>query len=253
MIISEELLQQKLNNPFRYFASVDSTNDIAQDWLRNGAKQGSVVIADEQRKGRGRRGRTWYTPPNVALAVSVILNASPENASQSSMVGALAVYDLCEQVGLSHIGIKWPNDVQVRGKKISGVLPEAVWEGDKLLGVVLGIGVNIRNQFEGELVDIATSIESELGQAVDRVDLIAYLVERVDFWATKLSSDDLVQSWKSRLNTLGQAVVVEGINQRIVGQAVDVETNGTLLIKTEDGSIHPVMAGDVSLRTQNEG
>lgn len=253
MTLSKELLEEKLKYPFRYFDSVDSTNDIAQDWLRAGAEQGSVVIADEQCKGRGRRGRTWYTPANVALALSVILEALPENASQLSMVGALAVYELCEHLGISNVSIKWPNDVQVRGKKISGVLPEAVWDGDKLLGVILGMGVNVRNQFEGELVDIATSIEAELAQSVDRVDLIVYLLKRVEFWSKKLGTDELVQTWKSRLNTLGQSVLVEGVNQRIVGQAVDVETNGTLLIKTADGSIHPVMAGDVSLRPKNEG
>jgi BirA family biotin operon repressor/biotin-[acetyl-CoA-carboxylase] ligase len=253
MTLSETLLQQSLKYPSRYFASVDSTNDIAQVWLREAAKHGSVVIADEQRKGRGRRGRTWYTPPNVALALSVILKPLPENASQLSMVGALAVYDLCEHLGLSNVGIKWPNDVQIKGKKVSGVLPEAIWDGDNFLGVVLGIGVNVRNQFEGELVDIATSIEAELGQSLERVGLIAYLLERLDFWTVKLSTDELFQAWKSRLSTLGQSVIVEGVNQRIVGQAVDVETNGTLLIKTGDGSIQRIMAGDLSLRPQDEG
>jgi BirA family transcriptional regulator, biotin operon repressor / biotin---[acetyl-CoA-carboxylase] ligase len=253
MTLSQSLLQKFLNQQFRYFVSIDSTNIAAQNWLRGGAERGSVVIADEQTSGRGRRGRTWYTPPNVALALSVILKPPTENASQLSIVGALAVYELCEFVGLSNIGIKWPNDVQIKGKKISGILPEAVWEGDKLLGVVLGIGVNVRNRFEGELVEIATSIEAELGQSVDRIELIAYLLERVNFWAAALGSDELLQTWKNRLNTLGQVVIVEGINQRIVGQAVDVERNGTLLIKTGDGSIQRVMAGDVNLRPQDEG
>lgn len=253
MTLSQKILDQSLQRPIQYFPSVDSTNLVAQNWLRNGADAGSVVIADEQTKGRGRRGRSWYNPPGVSLSVTIILKPEPQNASQLSMVGALAVYDLCAYAKLSDTGIKWPNDVQVKGKKISGVLPEAVWDGSQLLGVVLGMGVNVRNQFDDQLARIATSIEAEAGRTFERLELIPLLLERTDYWAARIGSDELVRTWKSHLNTLGQSVVVEGINQRIVGQAVDVERNGTLLIKTADGSIQAVMAGDVSLRPQDKG
>src|SRR5688500_3029795 len=118
--LSEEILSQTLKREFRFFPSVDSTNDIAQAWIREGAKAGSVVLADEQLKGRGRRGRFWYTPPGVALAISYILKPSAEFATRSSMVGALAIYELCNSLGIQDIGIKWPNDVQIKGKKVSG-------------------------------------------------------------------------------------------------------------------------------------
>jgi BirA family transcriptional regulator, biotin operon repressor / biotin---[acetyl-CoA-carboxylase] ligase len=146
--LSQELLSQSLKRDFRFFPTVDSSNDIAQAWIRDGAKAGSVVLADEQLKGRGRRGRFWYTPAGVALAVSVIIKPSAEFATRSSMVGALAVYELCNSLGIKETGIKWPNDVQIRGKKVSGILPEAVWEGDKLLAVVLGMGINVRVPFD---------------------------------------------------------------------------------------------------------
>lgn len=235
---------------FKYFASVESSNDIAQNWLRDGADSLSVVIADEQRKGRGRRGRIWYTPPNVALAVSIILKPNVQTASRASMVGALAVYDLCQHIGIGDVGIKWPNDVQIKGKKVSGILPEAVWENEKLQGVILGIGVNVRNQLEDELVDIATTLESETGQALNRVELIAYLLERVDYWYSLIAKEDIHIIWKLRLNTLGQEVIVQGTGIRIVGQAVDIDADGALLIKTADDSIQRVLAGDVSLRPQ---
>jgi BirA family transcriptional regulator, biotin operon repressor / biotin---[acetyl-CoA-carboxylase] ligase len=251
--ISSESLAEKLSRPFQFFPSVDSTNDIAQTWLREGAKAGSVVIADEQLKGRGRRGRFWHTPAGVALAISFILKPSPEFATRSSMLGALAVYELCSALGIKQIGIKWPNDVQIQGKKVSGILPEAVWNGEKLLGVVLGIGVNVRVNFDSELAETAINLETATSKTLNRNELTQQLLERLDFWAARIASDELFFTWKNHLSTLGQDVVIEGLNQRIVGQAVDVDSNGTLLIKTPDATILPVMAGEVSLRPQDKG
>lgn len=251
--LSEEILSQTLKRDFRYFPSVDSTNDIAQQWIREGAKAGSLILADEQLKGRGRRGRFWHTPPGVALAISYILKPSAEFATRSSMVGALAIYELCNSLGIQDIGIKWPNDVQIQSKKVSGILPEAVWDGDKLLGVVLGMGVNVRVQFDEELALIATNLEDSTEKALNRAELIGKILETADFWAARIASDELYFAWKSRLSTLGQHVVVEGADSRIVGEAVDVDSNGTLLIKTVDAKILPVMAGDVSLRPQDKG
>src|SRR5688572_33262517 len=195
--LSQENLSESLKRDFRFYPTVDSSNDIAQAWLREGAKAGSVVLADEQLKGRGRRGRFWHTPAGVALAISAILKPSAEYATRSSMVGALAVYELCKLYIADNIGIKWPNDVQIRGKKVSGILPEAVWDGDKLLGVVLGIGVNVRVQFDDELAPIATNLEDEAGQSLNRVELICFLLERLDFWVGRIGSDEVFFAWKS--------------------------------------------------------
>lgn len=247
--LSKSALQQALGErPFRFFEAVDSTNDIALNWIQDGAVRGAVVIADEQLKGRGRKGRLWHTPPHVALAVSVVLKPPKTHLNRVSMLGALAVADLCEHVGLAQVGIKWPNDVQVSGKKVSGILPEAAWDGDVLHGVVLGMGINVRVQFEDGLADKAISIEPALGQPVQRVDLIAYLLERIDYWSAHITSDRLFTTWESRLNTIGQRVSTEGI----VGQAQGVDESGALLIKTADGSIQRVLAGDVSLVMSSE-
>ncbi|MDQ7025934.1 MAG: biotin--[acetyl-CoA-carboxylase] ligase [Anaerolineae bacterium] len=250
MTLSQKTLDERLVYPCRYFDSVDSTNDIAMQWLQEGAVSGSVVIADEQRQGKGRKGRTWYTPPKVALAMSVILKPSPENANRISMIGAVAVYDLCESVGAKNIGIKWPNDVQINGKKVSGILPEAAWDTGKLLGVVLGLGVNVRVKFEGELAQTATSLENEIEQSLDRIELLVTLMNRIDYWMARINNPELFDIWKSRLNTIGQQVEVDGI----VGQAQGVDEGGALLITVADGSIKRVLAGDVSLLPpQNEG
>jgi len=250
MALSQRKLQNRLQQAFRYYASVDSTNDIAMQWLKEGATQGSVVIADEQRNGRGRKGRTWSTPPGVAIALSVILKPPAEHANQLSMLAALAVVDLCAYAGIQNVGIKWPNDVQINGKKVSGILPEAAWEGDELRGVVLGIGVNVRVQFEGDLAQTATNLEPESGKSLDRADLIGYLLERINFWSSQIDTAVVFEAWRNRLNTIGQRVQVESI--RGIAQAVD--RSGALLIKTSDGSIQRVLAGDVSLMpSENQG
>jgi BirA family biotin operon repressor/biotin-[acetyl-CoA-carboxylase] ligase len=249
-VLSQAALANRLQYPFRYFDAADSTNDIAMQWLHDGAESGSVVIADEQRKGRGRKGRTWHTPAGVALAVSVILRPPTDFANRISMIAALAVYDLCTSIGVQNVGIKWANDVQINGKKVSGILPEAAWDNGNLRGVVLGMGINVRVQFEGDLAHTATNLETEAGKSLDRVELIATLLERIDYWMERIASDEIFETWQSRLNTIGQQVEVEGI----VGQAQAVDASGALLITVADGSIKRVLAGDVSLiPPQNEG
>ena len=232
----------------RYFERVGSTNDIALAWLQAGADTGSVVVADEQIRGRGRQGHVWHTPPGVALAVSVILHPPPDSLPRISMLGALAIAEVCEHLGLNAIGIKWPNDVQVNGRKISGVLPEAVWDGEQLTGVVLGMGVNVRTDFSGTgLENLATSIEAELGQPVDRTEILVKLLARVDDWAQRLGTIDLLAAWKTRLTTLGQPIQRKTEKGTVSGFAESVDEIGALLVRQADGTLSRIVAGDIEL------
>lgn len=247
MELSQERLARVLNGrAFQYFAVLDSTNDQAQAWLREGAPNGALVIADEQRKGRGRKGRVWHTPPGVALAISFILRPPQTALHQVSMLGALAVSDLLTEIGARDVGVKWPNDVQLGGRKVCGILPEVIWNGDHLLGVVLGIGVNVRVDFSGtELERVAISIEHALSKTFDRADLVARLVARFDHWTVLLGSDAMFKVWKSRLNMLGKSVIVEQEGVRLTGTAEDVDADGGLHLRRPDGALERVLAGDV--------
>lgn len=250
MTLSNERLEKHLNRPFKYFESVDSTNDIAKAWLQDDAETGAVVIADEQRRGRGRKGRVWHMPPHVALAVSVILHPDRSDLSRMNLIGALSVYDLAEHVGCTDVGIKWPNDVHVNGKKVSGILPEAVWDGDELVGIVLGMGINVRVDFsDTELNNIAISLETVVGKTLDRTELIAYLLERVDFWYERIMSDALFVTWKSRLNMLGKRVKLNGYE----GLAVDVESDGALLLQDDFKVVQRIYAGDIFIVDEESG
>ena len=244
MSLSQESLQAALGSyVFRFEASLDSSNDVALDWLREGAPDGAFVLADEQRRGKGRLGRTWYTPPGLALAVSMILRPTTQQMAQIGMMGALSVAQLCESLGLEDVGIKWPNDVQIAGRKVCGILPEAAWEQDRLLGVVLGMGVNVRVAFSGDLAATATSLESCTATRLDRTELLAELLGFLDGWRGQLGSAALFEAWRSRLNMLGKPVRVGELQ----GLALDVEDSGALRLQTDSGAIERVLAGDIML------
>lgn len=230
----------------RFYQQAGSTNEIALAWLREGAPTGSVVIADEQLKGRGRQGRSWYTPPGVALAVSVILHPPPEMLNRVSMLGALAICELVENLGIQNVGIKWPNDVQIHGRKVSGVLPENEWNGDKLVGVVLGMGLNVRVNFVGsELENTAISVESALGAPVDRLQLLVNLLACLDGWNARL--DSVYDAWKNRLVTIEQTVTVNSAGAKVHGVAESVDEQGALLVRDHEAVLHRVIAGDIAL------
>ena len=242
MPLSDAILRARLTRPFRYFESVGSTNDIAKAWLEEGAPEAAAVIANEQRQGRGRRGRRWHTPPDTALALSVILHPPPRHLWRIGLVGALSVYDLADWLGCADIGIKWPNDVQVDGQKIGGILPEAVWRDDAPLGVVLGIGVNVRADFRHTaLQDRAANLESAVNRPLYRADLIDYLLRRVEAWYRLMAADALFVAWKQRLNMLGRRIQTENI----VGLALDVNPDGSLLALDDCAVIHSLAAGDI--------
>ena len=248
--LSHEILQNQLTRPFKYFEAVGSANDIARLWLDEGAPDGAVVIANEQRRGRGRKGRRWHTPPNTALALSIILRPPPQCLSRISLIGALSVYDLAKHVGCADVGIKWPNDVQVNRRKVGGILPEVAWERGKPRGAVLGIGLNVRVDFSRTAFkNTAISLETAASRPLNRAQLIDHLLRRVDSWYGLIASDALFAAWKNRLNMLGRRVKTEAVE----GLALDVQSDGSLLVRDDSGRIHSALAGDLFAVSDREG
>ena len=216
MSLSEARLQKRLRRSFRYYERVGSTNDAAKAWLAAGAPEGAVVIANQQTRGRGRKGREWHTPPNAALALSVILKPGSAFLPRLNMVAALSVFDLARGCGCANVSLKSPNDVLANGLKISGVLPEAIWQAGELQGVVLGIGVNVRVDFsESALRDAATSLEAVVCRPLDRAELTAALLRHVDRWYEQIASPDLPRAWQARLTAPNQAASADGAGDLI--------------------------------------
>lgn len=248
MTLSQDRLETKLaGRAVRFFPQIGSTNDFARRWLSDGAASGALVVTDEQVTGRGRLGRQWLTPPGTAIAASLILRPQRDAFPQMTMLGALAVAEMLDGLGLSGVSIKWPNDVRIEGRKVCGVLVEATWQGDQLLGVVLGMGINVRVDFsDTPLADTAASIEPALGQRVDRADILAALLARIDHWLPQLGTEALFIAWKSRLDSLGQTITIKRPHGDLSGVAEAVEADGTLCLRAADGVLHRVVAGDIT-------
>jgi BirA family biotin operon repressor/biotin-[acetyl-CoA-carboxylase] ligase len=254
--MNTETLRQALGQrPFRYFTSTISTMLDAQRWLSERAPDGAVVIADEQTQGKGRLRRGWITPPGSSIAMSVILRGHT-HPGQATMLGAVAAAEALDAYVSTNL--KWPNDVQIAGKKVCGVLAESVWDSKGLAGIVLGIGINIALDFSGtELAEKATSLADHADCAIERPELIAALLDRVDHWRAVLQTHSssqyggltdspLFQAWKARLVTLGQSVTVQNQAAAFSGIAVDVDSDGALLIDL-GGQVQRFLAGDVTL------
>ena len=242
----------------RYLKTVGSTNDIALNWIEEGGRDFSLVIADSQSAGRGRSGHRWQTPPDCALALSLLLLPSSrekKNISLFTGLGALAlVKTLAENYALN-AEIKWPNDVLVNGKKIAGILLESSWLGEEIQGIVLGIGINIRKSAVPKNVDFpATSLEDVLGKSVDRVEILHGLLTKLLALRPLLGRGELVEAWEENLAFHGKQVEVtpvtplraqaRGDGQIIRGKILGINSDGSLRLDTLS-SLH---FGDVHLR-----
>ncbi len=236
------------------FDEVDSTNTTAAALAHDGAAEGTLVVADHQRRGRGRGGSRWETPPGTAIALSLVLRPSVEHPQRWTGLGALAVADGLQQEGLA-ARIKWPNDVLLEGGKVAGVLAEADWEGDRLSHLVLGIGVNVRRGSVPEqgLAFAATCVEEHAGRVVSRVRLITAIVQALELRFAQLGSARFLQAWEERLAYVGEHVRVEMGQVTWEGRLLGLGAEGEARLLLADGrevsctgearSLRPVRSG----------
>jgi BirA family biotin operon repressor/biotin-[acetyl-CoA-carboxylase] ligase len=239
------LEQIRHTRPLRYFERTVSTNTLALAWIAEGAAAGSLVLTDEQTEGRGRLGRSWFAPADSALLLSYILYPPPEYAAQATMLGALAVAETSESLGIADVGIKYPNDVQINRLKVCGILAEATWQSGKV-GIALGIGLNVRVNFaDTPYADSAISLEMALDRPLSRADVLNTLLDRLDFWRGKIGDRALFEAWRSRLNMLGEFVEINTGEALLSGTASDVDRDGALLLTDETNTTRRIFAGDL--------
>ncbi|MEM3668729.1 MAG: biotin--[acetyl-CoA-carboxylase] ligase [Candidatus Bathyarchaeia archaeon] len=232
---------------------VGSTNELAKELAVLGAPEGTVAIAQTQTAGRGRLSRVWFSPEG-GLWFSVVLKPKLKAAEAVRLVfvAGLAVADVLRELYGLKVETKWPNDVLVGGRKICGVLAEMSTLGEKVNFAVLGIGVNanfdVRKVFPEELWESATSLMNELGRKVKLEELFRALLERLDCvyeQFLKEGFNPVLERWKSYAGFLGKQVVVAGETEKLRGLALDVDSEGALVLKLEDGTIRRVFVGDV--------
>ncbi len=240
---------------FRYFDSIGSTNDEALAWVSAGAQDRCLVVANQQTQGRGRLNRRWITNPGAALAFSLILQPTPEEDERMgffSPLGALAICQALEALfGLSP-QIKWPNDVLLQERKIAGILVETAWMGNRLQGMVIGIGINVKPEAvppAAELLFPAACVEDSTGRPVDRMTLLHEILRALLDWRSRLGTETFHQAWEQRLAFRGQWVSVEGTdNKPAIGQLLGIDASGSLLLRNSAGETITVTVGDVHLR-----
>ena len=239
-----------LGAAFRYDPVVGSTMDVAREAGRSGAPHGLVVLADEQTAGRGRFGRRWVAPPGVNLTFTILVRPDVSTLERLSMIAALGVGDgVAAAAGVRPV-FKWPNDVQVHGRKLAGILIEAELAGESPSFALIGIGLNVNldTSIVPEIAEIAVSLRDVLGCELAREDLLAAVLCSFERWYEQQPGAAVREAWAARLVTLGQPISVSFAGRVETGIAESVTDTGALCLRREDGSVMVLPAGEVTTR-----
>lgn len=240
---------------YRYYESIGSTNEAALKWLHEDAVDKALIVADHQSAGRGRQQRRWVTNPGSSIALSLILKLTPNEQSNVQLLSALAGL-ACQQVLETHYQlaakIKWPNDVLIEGQKCAGILVEAAWQENGLVGVVIGIGVNL---FPGSVPPSdqirfpATYVQAHTRLYIDKYLFLENLLKSIFLWRTLFNSDNFYNQYQKTMAFRGETVYIYHNNgTHFSGTLLGIECNGDLRLADQDGIIHTFNAGEVHLR-----
>jgi BirA family biotin operon repressor/biotin-[acetyl-CoA-carboxylase] ligase len=250
--LAGELASSLFSSRIVYRESIDSTNDLAKQLAAEGAPEGTLILAEEQTVGRGRRGRAWHSPPGANLLFTVLLRPAVQSdrVFALTMILVLAAMEALKRLTGLAARIKWPNDLYAGRRKLAGILTEFSMTGRIVDWVALGLGLNVSWYPEG-LSAQATSILEETGTLLSRNRLLVETLREFEGSYREILAgkiDPFYKKWNEACFILGKMVVIDSEKERLAGKAVRIEPNGTLLIETGEGDIRRVVAGDVSLR-----
>jgi BirA family biotin operon repressor/biotin-[acetyl-CoA-carboxylase] ligase len=245
----DQLQTRWLGRPLIYEPVVGSTMDVARTLAREGAAHGTIVLAEEQLLGRGRLGRRWFSPSGVNLYLSILLRPSLVELRTLAMLAPLAIAEGAGAEAGVDCAIKWPNDVQARGRKLAGVLLESELSGDRPLFAIAGLGINVNYDVAGEpeIAEIATSLLRETGTLREREAVLAACLAAFERGYEQAPAT-VYARWHARLNTLGRRIRVTYAGQSLEGLAEDVAPDGSLILLQDGGVRVELPAGEVSLR-----
>ena len=233
---------------------VTSTNTLAMERASNGASEGVVVIAEMQTGGKGRLGRKWISPRgNLYFSLILRPDIPMHKAPLITLMGAVAVTAAIRKQCALKAAIKWPNDILISGKKVSGLLTEMSAEQDRIRHIVLGIGVDVNMELEElspDVRELTTTLAVAAGEKINRTALLQEILRDLDHWYQAFLSNvqDVLSAWKSLNMTIGNRVTVSGAGETHEGLAQGIDNEGRLIIRLDDGAIRTVAAGDVTMQ-----
>lgn len=253
--LEQGLKTKTMGQTIYFYEETDTTNNRARELALEGAPEGTLVVAEKQTAGRGRRGKVWESPLGTGIWMSLVLRPQimPAEASVLTLLCGLATAEAIEaETGLS-AGIKWPNDILINGKKAVGILTEMDCEMSEVHFVIPGIGINVNTaSFPPEIADIATSLYLECGKTVSRRRLVHKVLERLEeHYETFLRTGSfaaMLEDYRKHCITLGKEVHVLG-REPFFAEALDITPEGELLVRRADnGKEEVVFSGEVSIR-----
>lgn len=253
--VKQHLPSETMFNYVKVYDSIDSTNREAKRLWQNGLKEPALILAREQTAGKGRRGRTWHSPKDEGVFMSMLLipDIEPNHASMLTLIAGLAVTQAIKSLTGIDSMIKWPNDLVMGNKKVCGILTEMSAEMDYVHHVVVGIGINVTHvDIDDSIVGIATSISANCGQVISRPALIGAVVEAFeglyDQFVVEQHLGFMLEAYNNRCINVGRDLRVLSRSGEIEGKGIGITEDGTLQIRLKDGTITTVNAGEVSVR-----
>jgi BirA family biotin operon repressor/biotin-[acetyl-CoA-carboxylase] ligase len=256
VLIPAELRRRLEGTPFgkqiHHFFTIGSTNDVALQLGHSGEPNGTVVLAEQQTAGRGRVGRAWHSEKSNGIYMSVLLRPpiTPVEAPLITLVAGLAAREaVAEQTGTAP-DLRWPNDLLLNGKKFGGILTEMHAEPDRVRFVVVGIGINVNHEtMPAELRSTATSLRIETGRAHSRTELVVRFLHRLDAYYGQFirqGAEPILRRFAEASSYCeGKRVRVATTKETFLAVTAGLEPSGILRVRRENGTVEPVLAGDV--------
>lgn len=248
------LTTKYMGKNFIHYDKVDSTNVECRKECNNNPIEGTVIVAEEQASGKGRLGRSWVSPKGTGIWMSIVLTPkiSPIMAPRSTLIGAAAVYTALKDMGIP-VGVKWPNDIIINGKKICGILTEMNAEIERINYVIMGIGINVNmDSFPEELKEKATSLKIELGNEIDRKKLVAAILNNLEnYYDDFKNTGDIsrvIEICREGSLLINKEVRLINGNDEVICTVLDIDEDGELIVRYKDGTLGRVMSGEVSVR-----
>ena len=232
-----------------YRLETGSTMDDAKELARTGAAEGVVVIAERQGQGRGRFNRTWVSPPGLNLYMTLLLRPEPSQLAYMNMAATLAVHRTASDASGLPVAVKWPNDVRIGGRKLSGILIETEFQGARLDHTLVGIGINVNLDVAKypEISETATSLRTATGHELDRDEVLLSALRNLDdLYRMVVHGESLTAAWAKTLETLGRHVRLRWRDRVIEGLAESVDDSGNLVVLQSDGTRVSAVAGEVT-------